>query len=63
MEKEIKKRSRQGNIIIPKKAMIGIVPAIAISAILISKHDIGPLVLFLVGISIGVIIGKGFFEK
>jgi len=43
--------------------MYGIAPAVAIIAILISKRQPGPLLLFLVGIGAGVIIGKGFFEK
>lgn len=47
----------------PKKAMLGIAPVIAIAAILISKHDIGPLILFFVGISVGVLISKGFYSK
>ena len=42
-------KPKKENISIPKKAMIGIAPAIAISAVLISKGDIGPLVLFFVG--------------
>jgi hypothetical protein len=48
---------------IPKKVMFGIAPAIAIGGILVSKHQPGPLVLFLLGISIGIIIGKGIWEK
>lgn len=53
---------KKENILIPKKAMFGIAPAIAIAAVLISKGDIGPLLLFFVGISAGVLIGKGYFE-
>ena len=63
VRKQKKKKSKQGPIIIPRKAMAGIAPAIAIIAILISKHQPGPLLLFIVGISAGIFIGKGFFEK
>ena len=54
---------KKDNLIIPKKAIFGIAPAIAIFAILISKGNMGALVLFFVGISTGVLIGRGFFEK
>ena len=54
---------KKKNLIIPRKALYGIAPAIAIIAILISKKQPGPLLLFLIGISAGVLIGKGFFEK
>ncbi len=37
--------------------MLGVAPAIAIIALLISKHQPGPLVLFLTGIGAGIIIG------
>jgi len=50
------------NITIPKKAMLGIAPAIAIGAILISKHQPGPLVLFITGIVVGIMIHRGFTE-
>ena len=40
-----------------KKVMLGVAPAIAIIAILLSKHQPGPLILFLTGISVGIIIG------
>lgn len=43
---------------INKKALIGIAPAMAIIGILLSKGDIGPLILFLVGITAGILIGK-----
>lgn len=62
-KKTNKKQKRKESIIIPRKAMFGIAPAIAIIAILISKNQLGPLILFLVGIAVGIFIGKGFFEK
>ncbi len=58
-----KKKVKKETITIPRKAMIGIAPAIAIAAVLIAKDHIGPLVLFLVGIAVGIFIGKGFFSK
>jgi len=54
---------KQKNIIIPRKALLGIAPAIAITGILISKEDPGPLLLFFVGISIGVLVGRGYYKK
>ena len=62
MKKQTKK-SKQKSITIQKKALYGIAPAIAIIAILISKHQPGPLLLFIVGIVAGILIAKGFFEK
>ncbi len=56
-------KNTKENINIPKKALLGIAPAIAIIGILVSKGDIDPLILFFVGISAGILIGKGFFEK
>ena len=63
MKKQKTKKTQQENIIIPKKAMLGIAPAVAICAVLISRHGAGELILFLLGIIIGVFIAKGFFEK
>ena len=59
----VKKKQNKKEIIIPKKAMAGIAPAIAIAAVLISKNKPGSLMLFLVGIAAGIIIGKGFWGK
>lgn len=47
---------------IPKKAFFGIAPAVAIVALLLSKGDMGPLLLFIVGIAAGVVIGKGYYD-
>ena len=59
----MKKRRKQKDFVIPRKAMYGIAPAIAIIAILLSKRQPGPLLLFLIGIFAGILIGKGYFEK
>ena len=63
MTKKINEQPKKESIVIPRKAIVGIAPAIAISAVLISKGDIGPLVLFFVGIAVGIFIGKGFFQN
>ena len=65
MKKQTKKnkQKQKDKIIIPKKALAGIAPAIAISAVLISNRAPGPLVLFLAGIAAGILIGKGFWKK
>jgi hypothetical protein len=57
------KKLKKEYIRIPRKALIGIVPMFPIIGILLSKGNIGPLILFIIGISLGVLTGKGFFEK
>ncbi|MFC1594947.1 hypothetical protein ACFL3E_00785 [Patescibacteria group bacterium] len=63
MDKEIEKKPKKDSFTIPKNALFGIAPAFPIIGILLSKGDVGPLILFIIGISLGIIIGKGFFEK
>ena len=43
--------------------MMGIASAIAIIAVLLSKDKSPEVFLFLIGIFVGIFIGKGFFEK
>lgn len=56
-------KQKQEILSIPKKALLGIAPAVAIIGMLISKGDIGPLLLFILGIGAGILIGRGFFER
>jgi hypothetical protein len=63
MKKQKKKSNQKESIVIPRKAIYGIAPAVAIIGLLIAKNQPGPLLLFLIGISAGILIGKGFFEK
>ena len=60
---KINKKPKKGSITIPKEAMYGIAPAIAIIAVLLSKDKAPEVLLFLIGIFLGIMIGKGFFEK
>jgi Mg2+/citrate symporter len=53
-------KSDKNFISIPKKAMFGIAPAIAIIAVLLAKDKAPEVLLFLIGISAGVVIGMGF---
>jgi len=62
MEKK-KNKTKQKNIIIPRKAMYGIAPAIAIIAVLLSKGKAPEVLLFGLGIAVGILIAKGYFEK
>ena len=48
---------------IPRKSLLGIASAVAIIAVLLSKDKTPQMFLFLIGIAVGIFIGKGFFEK
>ncbi|MBR9701543.1 hypothetical protein GOV13_01335 [Candidatus Pacearchaeota archaeon] len=54
---------QKDSIIIPRKAMLGIAPAIAIIAVLLSKGKAPEVLLFGIGIFVGIFIGRGYFEK
>jgi len=49
-------------ITVNKKMFRGVAPAVAIVALLLSKHQPGPLILFLVGIACGILIGVSLKE-
>ena len=60
---KINKDSKKESVIIPKKTMYGIAPAIAIIAVLLSKDKAPEVLLFGIGIFVGFLIAKGYFEK
>jgi len=51
---------KKDSFIIPKKVMMGVAPAIAIIAILLSKNKAPQVLLFLIGIICGIIIGTNW---
>jgi hypothetical protein len=53
-------KSDKNFISIPRKALFGIAPAVAIIAVLLSNGKAPQTLLFLIGISAGVIIGMAF---
>ncbi len=53
-------KEKKDNIVIPKKALIWIAPAIWIIAVLLSKHQTWSMILFLIGIIAWIIIGRSF---
>lgn len=61
--KKQKKKSKQKNIIIPKKAFIPIMCLMPLVGIIIAKGDAGALVVMIISVVMGILIGKGFFEK
>jgi len=50
-------------IIIPKKAFLPMMCLVPLIAIILSKRDVGALVLLIVGVSAGIFIGRGFWKK
>jgi len=54
---------KKDNIVIPRKAMAGIAPAVAIMGVLIAKKGPGEMILFGLGIFVGVMIARGYFVK
>ena len=59
----MEKKSKKESVTIPRKAMFGIAPAIGIIAVLLARGKAPEVLLFSIGIVVGIIIGKGFFEK
>ena len=59
----MKKKSKNSPIIIPRKAMGGIASAIAITAVLLLKDKAPEVLLFAIGIFVGIIIARGYFKK
>ena len=58
-----KKNTKKENIVIPRKAFFAMVCLAPLVAIILSKRDVGGLMLLLLGVVSGIFIGKGFFGK
>ena len=57
------KKKKSKNVVIPKKALLGIAPAIAIIAVLLARGKAPEVLLFGIGIFVGVFIARGYFKK
>jgi hypothetical protein len=62
-QKKIKKKPKEESIIIPRTAFIAIMGIIPLTGILLSKGRVGTLIVLIIGVTAGIFIGKGFFEK
>ena len=51
------------DLIIPRNALFGIAPAVAITAVLLVKNKPGEVLLLFIGIAIGIIITRGYLKK
>jgi len=60
---KVNKKSKRESIIIPRKAMYGIASSIAIIAVLLSKGKAPEVLLFGIGVFLGILIARGYFEK
>ena len=59
----MRNNSDKNVIAIPKKAFFGIAPAVAIIAVLLAKDKAPEVLLFLLGISAGLVIGMNLRKK
>ena len=57
------KNEKRDKIIINKEVIYWVLPAIAIIAVLLSKHKTAEILLFVIGIISGIRIAKGYFKK
>ncbi|MCP3682867.1 MAG: hypothetical protein GY861_09275 [bacterium] len=53
-----KKIEKEKSFTIKRKTLFAIAPVVVISVLLISKHQPGPLLLFLIGVSSGIVIHR-----
>jgi hypothetical protein len=60
MAKKKKQKTTPAPIIIPRKALYGIAPAVGIMAVLLAKGRAPEVLLFCIGIILGIIIMKGW---
>ena len=51
---------KQKDIVIPRNAMLGIAPAIGITAVLFAKNKAPEVLLLWIGIILGILIWKGY---
>jgi hypothetical protein len=51
------------DLIIPRNALFGIAPAVAITAVLLAKNKPGEVLLLFIGIAAGVIIARAYLKK
>ena len=51
------------NIVMPKKSMLWMSGAIAVIAILLARDKAPEVLLFLIGIFVGIFIAKGYWKK
>jgi len=51
------------DLVIPRNALFGIAPAVAITAVLLAKNKPGEVLLLFIGIAAGVIIARAYLKK
>ena len=63
MAKKINKKPKQESITIPRTAFIAMMCIVPLTGILLSKGRVGTLMVLIIGVGVGIFIGKGFFEN
>lgn len=56
-------KKKNDDIVISRKTLLGLAPGAAIVAVLLSGNKEPEALLFLIGIVVGILIGRGMFMK
>jgi hypothetical protein len=59
----MKKNSSKDPIVIPRKSFIAMLCLVPLVAVILSKRDLGALIVLMLGVASGIFICKGFYDK
>ncbi len=59
----MKKNPNKDSIIIPRKSFMVMMCLVPLIAVILSKGDVGALIVLILGVTSGIFICKGFYDK
>ncbi len=59
----MKNNSSKDSIIIPRKSFMIMICLVPLVAVILSKRDVGALIVLILGVTSGIFICKGFYDK
>ena len=59
----MKNNSNKDPIVIPRKSFMAMMCLVPLVAVILSKRDVGALIVLMLGVASGIFICKGFYDK